>query len=143
MAKKALNPKETRGAKKESNKKVKASTKEALPVYKEYQDVTLKTVTFARFRIDATVSFTEARLHSFFVKAKENGYHFTYKGLHLSGDNIDSTKVKKISYLFTAVELKVPVNFTKEKIVKDLDKSCHVRTIAKIIFDEVYEDIGL
>lgn len=146
MAKKALNPTETRGRTKET-KQVKASSEEALPVYKEFQDTTLKTITFSKFRIDATVKFTETLLHNFFNKAMVNGYHFAYKGLHLSVDNIDSSKAKKKIFLFTAIELKVPVNFDKEKIIKDLKRSservCGVRTVIDIVFDEIFEDIGL
>ena len=148
MAKrKASNPMENRG-KKKKDIPVKASKKvEALPVYKEYKSTNLKVITFSDFRIDATVSFNESLLHNFFDKAKVNGYYFFYKGLHLSADNIDSKKAKKISYMFTSIELRVPVNYLISKIKKDLTRSservCGVRTIAEIVFKEVYEDIGL
>lgn len=146
MAKKDINPSETRGRKREI-KTAKASSIEVLPVYKEFQDTILKSITFSKFRIDATVGFTEGMLHNFFDKAKANGYYFFYKGLHLSVDDMDTKNAKKKIFLFTAIELRVPVNFTKDKILKDLKRSservCDVRTVIDIVFDEIYEDIDV
>lgn len=138
--KKEKNPFETKGRKKQP--KASAKPVEALPVYKEYQDQNLKTITFGKFAINTTKGVCEGKLKNYLGRLKKQGYSFIYKGLHLASDSTDSQKVSKLCYLFTAIMLKVPTNFTKEKIIEDLSKTLHTKSI-EIYYEGLYEDAGL
>ena len=127
-------------AKKQNSKsKGKASDKEVIPSYKEFKSKEQKTVTFSKFVIHATKGVTEKRLKSHLKKIESEGYFFSYKGLHLAGDNTVGEKVEKVCYIFTAIQLRVPSNFDKEKIVDDLQKKLGTRVI-KFHIEGIYED---